>query len=122
MSQSCIHNPVSFKFSCGNLSVEKQIQLFVRSVSSLWHTMPGPTQTCCCGKAKDEAEFAPQVRFIARGTKGTFTKFGVDGQEDQLKAMASPNAVFDDSYGAEPESLWGSVETLNPDGTTTTRV
>ena len=48
---------------------------------------------------------SPQPRYIVRGTKGTFTKFGVDVQEEQLKALS--NAIFKTEFGREPESLWG---------------
>ena len=58
---------------------------------------------------------SPQPRYIVRGTKGTYTKFGVDVQEDQLKAMASPNGIFEDGFGREPEALWGTVENIEAD-------
>lgn len=62
---------------------------------------------------------SPQVRFIARGTRGTFTKFGVDGQEDQLKSMQSPSFIHSDEYGVEPEALFGQLEILVAEGNTT---
>ena len=55
----------------------------------------------------------PQPRYIVRGTKGTFTKFGVDVQEEQLKVMTSP---LDDEFGREPENRWGTVENIEADG------
>jgi len=58
---------------------------------------------------------SPQPRYIVRGTKGTYTKVGVDVQEDQLKAMATPNAIFDYSFGRESEVLWGTVENIESD-------
>jgi predicted dehydrogenase len=58
---------------------------------------------------------SPQPRYIVRGTKGTYTKFGIDVQEDQLKAMASPNGIFEDGFGREPEALWGTVENIEAD-------
>jgi hypothetical protein len=58
---------------------------------------------------------SPQPRYIVRGTKGTYTKFGVDVQEDQLKAMASPSGIFDDGFGREPQALWGTVENIEAD-------
>jgi predicted dehydrogenase len=56
---------------------------------------------------------SPQPRYIVRGTKGTFTKFGVDVQEEQLKALS--NAIFKNGFGREPESLWGTVENIEAD-------
>jgi predicted dehydrogenase len=48
---------------------------------------------------------SPQPRYIVRGTQGTYTKHGVDVQEEQLKAIASPNDIFTDSFGREPQTL-----------------
>ncbi|KDQ64707.1 hypothetical protein JAAARDRAFT_28352 [Jaapia argillacea MUCL 33604] len=60
---------------------------------------------------------SPQVRYVVRGTKGTFSKFGVDIQEDQLKVIASPDEIISDpNYGKEPEDIWGSLENLTANG------
>jgi hypothetical protein len=59
-----------------------------------------------------------QLRFSVRGTRGTFIKYGVDVQENQLKAIATPKAVFEEQYGKEPESIWGTVENLGADQAT----
>ncbi|EEB97467.1 hypothetical protein MPER_03211, partial [Moniliophthora perniciosa FA553] len=61
---------------------------------------------------------SPQLRYIVKGTKGTYTKFGVDVQEDQLKAISSPKEIFGDGYGQEPESLWGTLENIESDEVT----
>ncbi|KAH8106068.1 oxidoreductase [Cristinia sonorae] len=56
---------------------------------------------------------APQVRYVVRGTQGTFTKFGVDPQEDQLKAIQSPSEIVDPdntAYGNESKDLFGTLE------------
>lgn len=59
-----------------------------------------------------------QLRYLVRGTQGTYIKYGVDVQEDQLKVIPTPEAVFETRYGREPESLWGSVENVQSDGIT----
>jgi hypothetical protein len=59
---------------------------------------------------------SPQPRYIVRGSEGTYTKFGVDVQEEQLKVMASPGGILDDGFGREPEALWGTVENVEVDG------
>ncbi|KAI0722261.1 oxidoreductase [Cerioporus squamosus] len=60
---------------------------------------------------------ASQVRYVVRGTHGTFLKSGVDVQEDQLKAIPSPAGIVQDqTYGVEPEDIWGTVENVGPDG------
>ncbi|KAI9066401.1 oxidoreductase [Trametes sanguinea] len=60
---------------------------------------------------------SPQVRYVVRGTHGTYLKFGVDVQEDQLKVIPSPAAITSDSnYGVEPEDIWGTVENLDAQG------
>ncbi|KDR83581.1 hypothetical protein GALMADRAFT_133012 [Galerina marginata CBS 339.88] len=64
---------------------------------------------------------SPQIRYIVRGAGGTFTKFGIDMQEDQLKVISSPSAILEEQYGMEPESIWGTVEKIEADDTTVTR-
>ncbi|KAH9894410.1 oxidoreductase [Cubamyces lactineus] len=60
---------------------------------------------------------SPQVRYVVRGTHGTFLKYGVDVQEDQLKVIPSPAAIAQTAdYGVEPEDIWGTVESLDADG------
>ncbi|KAK1813840.1 hypothetical protein LTR12_011748 [Friedmanniomyces endolithicus] len=54
-----------------------------------------------------------QLRFWVRGTTGSFKKFGVDVQEDQLKAGLRPG---DEGFGVEPESLYGSLTTVDAQG------
>jgi len=60
---------------------------------------------------------SPQLRFVVRGTKGTYVKYGMDVQEGQLKIMPDPKGIFAQSYGREPEEIWGSVETIDSSGT-----
>ncbi|KAI0033792.1 NAD-P-binding protein [Vararia minispora EC-137] len=59
---------------------------------------------------------AVQPRFQVRGTKGTYIKFGVDVQEDQLRVMSSAENIHNEGYGVEPESLWGMLDNLREDG------
>ena len=60
---------------------------------------------------------SPQVRYVVRGTKGTFLKYGVDVQEDQLKVIPRPAEMFSDqAYGMEPEDIWGTVQNMGEDG------
>jgi len=45
-------------------------------------------------------------RFVVHGTRGSFVKWGLDPQEDQLKA----GMKFDDAgFGEDPENLWGEL-------------
>jgi predicted dehydrogenase len=46
-------------------------------------------------------------RYVVHGTKGTFTKWELDPQEDQLKAGIRPDAP---GFGEEPESAWGELK------------
>lgn len=64
---------------------------------------------------------SPQLRYIARGTRGTYIKYGVDVQEDQLKVITTPAAILEERYGVEPESLWGTLENLEQDDITVTK-
>ncbi|GJE84963.1 oxidoreductase [Phanerochaete sordida] len=59
---------------------------------------------------------APQVRYVVRGTQGTYTKFGVDVQEDQLRVIGAPEEIFTaPAYGQEPEELFGTLENQRGD-------
>jgi scyllo-inositol 2-dehydrogenase (NADP+) len=51
-------------------------------------------------------------RYVLHGTQGSFTKWGVDPQEDQLKAGMRPNAP---GFGEDPEAEWGELK-LSRDG------
>lgn len=54
----------------------------------------------------------PGPRFVVHGTRGSFTKWGIDPQEDQLKAGMTFNSP---GFGEEPESAWGELR-LCPGG------
>ena len=59
---------------------------------------------------------SPQVRYVVRGTHGTFLKHGVDVQEDQLKVIKVPSDIFTSAeYGQEPEELFGILENQRGD-------
>jgi predicted dehydrogenase len=53
----------------------------------------------------------PGARFTLHGTQGSFVKFGIDPQEDAIKAgFAIGDSVGDLAWGEEPESLWGTLK------------
>jgi scyllo-inositol 2-dehydrogenase (NADP+) len=55
---------------------------------------------------------APGPRYVLHGTKGSFTKWGIDPQEDQLKAGMG----FDSpGFGEEPETAWGELRICGGD-------
>ncbi|KAF8914061.1 hypothetical protein CPB84DRAFT_1758277 [Gymnopilus junonius] len=64
---------------------------------------------------------SPQVRYIVRGTQGTFVKYGIDVQEDQLKVISTPKAILEEPYGLEQEEIWGTVERIEADELTVTK-
>lgn len=47
--------------------------------------------------------------FILHGTEGSFVKYGMDVQEENLKASRFPANT--PNWGVEPENLWGSLNT-----------
>ncbi|MEP7230128.1 MAG: oxidoreductase [Ginsengibacter sp.] len=51
----------------------------------------------------------PLPRFILSGTNGSFVKYGMDVQEEALKAGFTP--ATKDNWGVEPVDLWGTVNT-----------
>lgn len=48
----------------------------------------------------------PGPRFVVHGTRGSFVKWGLDPQEDALRAGAK---FSDPGFGEEPESKWGAL-------------
>ena len=51
---------------------------------------------------------AKTPRFLLQGTNGSFIKYGMDPQENALKGGRSPN---EPEWGAEPEHMWGKLDT-----------
>ena len=49
-------------------------------------------------------------RFIIKGSKGTFTKFGIDTQEGHLKKGFMPDT---ENWGKEIKKDWGMISSLN---------
>lgn len=47
-------------------------------------------------------------RYILHGTEGSFLKWGLDPQEDDLKAGKKPDS---NAWGTEPSALWGTLNT-----------
>jgi len=50
----------------------------------------------------------PGPRYYLHGTHGSYLKYGIDPQEDALKAGELPQG---DQWGREPESEWGIIHT-----------
>lgn len=50
----------------------------------------------------------PGPTFQIHGTKGSFVKYGLDVQEENLDNGAIPNTP---DWGSEPEAIWGILET-----------
>ncbi len=48
----------------------------------------------------------PGPRFILHGAQGSFVKWGLDPQEEQLRSGLRPDAP---GFGEEPESRWGEI-------------
>ncbi|CCM04865.1 uncharacterized protein FIBRA_07058 [Fibroporia radiculosa] len=72
-----------------------------------------PTSFTCILRGHILSVRSPQVRYVVRGLNGTYLKFGVDVQEDQLKVIPDVAEIKTSaSYGLEPEELWGTVENL----------
>ncbi|ORX95227.1 putative dehydrogenase [Basidiobolus meristosporus CBS 931.73] len=54
--------------------------------------------------------------FTIHGTEGSFLKYGLDPQEDALRAGKNPANVPAGTWGTEDESLWGKLTTAGTDG------
>ncbi|KAF4619960.1 hypothetical protein D9613_005369 [Agrocybe pediades] len=101
----------------GNLGVDDCFTLYMHYAPN--DTRPHPLTIIL--RSHPLSVKSPQLRFLVRGTKGTFTKYGVDVQEDQLKVISSPKAILEDQFGMEPDYLWGTVEKIEADDLTVTK-
>jgi len=63
-----------------------------------------------------------QLRFVVRGTQGTYTKHGLDTQEEHLRMISSPTAILREEFGQEPEYLNGKIEKILADNETITKL
>ena len=52
----------------------------------------------------------PGPKFIVHGTHGSYVKYGLDPQENSLKAGHTPLSL-DLEWGREPEEKWGVLNT-----------
>jgi len=61
----------------------------------------------------------PAPRFIIHGTQGSFTKLGLDPQEDALEARVRvPRWDTGEVWGAEDKANWGELVTMSDEGLT----
>ncbi|HEX3386680.1 MAG TPA: oxidoreductase [Mucilaginibacter sp.] len=90
----------------GGLEVEDNFELI------LWY--PDLKVTLKSGMLVKE----PGPVYIIYGYNGTFIKYGMDAQEEALKAGHKPT---EPNWGVEPKSIWGHV-TYDKDGKTVTEI
>jgi scyllo-inositol 2-dehydrogenase (NADP+) len=58
--------------------------------------------------------FAPGPHFLIHGTKGTFTKYGMDPQEERLRGDNFPQGTeWGADWGEEPEAQWGTLSLVD---------
>jgi len=77
----------------------------------------GPGKPLVTAKAGVMSVESQQLRYWIRGTKGSFLKYHLDVQEDQLKAGLKPG---DEGFGVEDKSMSGQLTTLRDGKPTTT--
>lgn len=77
---------------------------------------PHPTSFKVILRGHTLSASAEQTRFNVRGTTGTFTKMGTDIQEDQMKVISSPDGIYSEEYGVEPENIWATIDNVTSDG------
>jgi predicted dehydrogenase len=58
----------------------------------------------------------PGPQYIIHGTQGSFTKYGIDPQEEALKVGGVPGSA---GWGLEPREYWGRLKTVNNNQPTT---
>ena len=53
--------------------------------------------------------------YSLHGTKGSFSKYGIDSQEEMLKSGLKPNGNW--GWGQESQEIWGKLDVLEESGT-----
>jgi predicted dehydrogenase len=54
--------------------------------------------------------YAPGPHFLIHGTKGSFVKYGMDPQEEQLRGQNCPDGKdWGAAWGVEAEQWWGTL-------------
>ncbi len=62
-----------------------------------------------------------QQRFLIKGSRGSFTKYGLDPQESFLKRLAAGEKVgIEEGYGRESEDIWGELVLADEEKESTT--
>ncbi|KAJ7742463.1 hypothetical protein DFH07DRAFT_836550 [Mycena maculata] len=88
------------------------------SFTILMHYQSGPNLSrpvTAIARAQLLSVRSPQPRYTILGTKGSYVKYGVDVQEDQLKVIPTPNSIHEATYGVEPEDIWGILQCIEAD-------
>lgn len=93
------HNPTGLQDSCTVLLHYDQLLVTVKA-----------------GVVSPEVE---QLRFWVRGEKGSFKKYHLDRQEDQLKEGMRPG---DQGYGVDPKDHYGTLNTVQDGKITSQKV
>jgi predicted dehydrogenase len=80
-------------------------------VMDLYYPRPTPTSPplIVTLRASILSPLPKQLRFLIKGSKGSFIKYGLDPQEGYLKKLGAGGGVKVDGYGEEPEEDWGTV-------------
>lgn len=63
-------------------------------------------QFTCFLKSNNLSAIDPQLRFLVKGTNGSFVKYGLDPQCDQIAAGIPMSATC---FGEEDKSHWGEM-------------
>jgi len=66
-------------------------------------------------RAHPLSQRTPQLRYTVRGSKGTFVKYGLDVQEEQMKEKGV-EAFGKDWFGKEAEVIQAEIETVENEG------
>lgn len=62
-----------------------------------------------------------QQRFLIKGSRGSFIKYGLDPQESFLKRLAAGEKVgIEEGYGRESEDIWGELVLADEEKESTT--
>ncbi|KZT72719.1 NAD(P)-binding protein [Daedalea quercina L-15889] len=98
----------------GSAEVDDCFTILLHYPSRPRHVGVQPTSFTAILRSHILSVCSPQLRYVVRGTTGTYVKTGLDVQEQQLKAYTDPaDIIKDPAYGVEAETLYGTLENLS---------
>ena len=80
----------------------------------LYYPRPNKSDLVVTLRASILSPLPSQIRFLIKGSTGSFVKYGMDAQD--LRQLGKSKGVDRDGYGSEPKETWGTLYEVKEDG------